>query len=109
MDKTQLEAQRIMQNLPAGPPPSVNVQTIGGVCPQCGLIHPPLRPGEKCPNAPIEKNEAGIDDGDVHKHLVDMRNIILSKMKEKNIKDGKKFFQYAVIELTKALEKYTGE
>lgn len=86
------------------PPPAQRTD----VCPQCKSLHPPLNPGQKCPGAGIgEKGaELGIDDGTINKHLVDMRNIIISKMSVKNIKNGKKFFQYAIIELIKSLEKY---
>lgn len=28
------------------------IPTTGDQCPQCNLLHPPLRPGESCPNAP---------------------------------------------------------
>ena len=80
------------------------------VCPQCKTMHPPLNPGQKCPNMGLEDkvNEMGIDidDATINKHLVDMRNIIISIMTAKQIKDGKKFFQYAVVELSKALELY---
>jgi len=32
-------------------------------CPQCGIIHPPLRPGERCPLSPVkELNESHIED-----------------------------------------------
>ena len=78
-------------------------------CRQCGVIHPPIREGEKCPNASIISNkeiEAGIDDIIVNKNLVNMRNIIISQMSNKGIKDGKKFFAYAIVELTMALERY---
>jgi len=105
MDKETLEAQRIAQTMQQGPPPQP-VSSTQSACPECGLIHPPLPQGQKCPNAPLDKNDMGIDDADVNKHLVDMRNIIMSKMRERGVKDGKKFFQYAVIELTKALENY---
>ena len=78
------------------------------ICPQCKTMHPPLRPGEKCPNSGIGEmgNKIGIDDVIINKHLVEMKNIIISNMYSKNIKDGKKFFQYAIIELTKSLELY---
>lgn len=111
MDKETLEAQRIMQNLQTNQtkPGSTKIQTSGGECPQCGLLHPPLPPGEKCPNVALsngENNLSGLTETEINKHLVDMRNIIISMIQQKSIKDGKKFFQYAVIELTKALESY---
>jgi len=78
------------------------------MCPHCNSMHPPLNPGESCPNAGIGEVgvRVGIDDTVINKHLVDMRNIIIANMTSKNIKDGKKFFQYAIVELTKALEVY---
>lgn len=78
-------------------------------CPQCGTLHPPLRQNEKCPNAsPITAKEksTGINDDFLREQVVSLRNIILSQLSLKKIKDGKKFFQYAIIELTKALERY---
>lgn len=89
-------------------PPDNAVMSRPDVCPQCKLMHPPLRPGEKCPNAGVDDSvkSTGIDDAIINKHLVDLRNIIMSQLTAKGIKDGKKFLQYSVIELTKALEQY---
>jgi hypothetical protein len=89
-------------------PPDNAVMGRPDICPQCKLMHPPLRPGEKCPNAGVDSSIkiTGIDDVIINKHLVDLKNIILSQLTSKGIKDGKKFLQYSVIELTKALEQY---
>lgn len=80
------------------------------VCRECGTMHPPLPHGQKCPNAGVAQtttnNPNAIDDVAINKHLVDMRNIIMSQITGKNIQNQKKFFQYAVVELTKALESY---
>ena len=79
------------------------------ICKQCGTMHPPLKPGQKCPLVSIDSDtstSSGIDDITIRKHLVDMRNIIVTQISSKKIKDGKKFFQYAIIELTKSLELY---
>jgi len=87
------------------PPPGQK----SGVCSQCGTMHPPLQPGQKCPLAPIApglNTLDGLDDATINKHLVDMRNIIVANISSKKIKDGKKFFQYAIVELTKSLELY---
>jgi hypothetical protein len=93
---------------PAHPPNNDIIMGRPDVCPQCNLMHPPLRPGEKCPNAGVEDavKSTGIDDAVINKHLVDLRNIIMSQLTSKGIKDGKKFLQYSVVELTKALEQY---
>jgi hypothetical protein len=93
-------------SVPGNSPPSAQ---RAGVCSQCGTMHPPITDGRKCPVAPIVSDPSqagGLDDMIINKHLVDMRNIIMSQFTSKGIKDGKKFFQYAVIELTKALEAY---
>lgn len=96
------------QPVPSNPMDTPMPAKRSDVCPHCNTMHPPLNPGEKCPNVGIGEVgvSAGIDDTIINKHLVDMRNIIIANMTSKGIKDGKKFFQYAVIELTKALEVY---
>jgi len=79
-----------------------------GVCPECKTMHPSLKPGQKCPNAGVgdQVSDSGLDDAIINKSLVDLRNIIIANLNAKGIKDGNKFLQYSVIELTKALEKY---
>lgn len=109
MDKEALEAQKVIQSIQNNQPAQPEVtSTMGGVCPQCGLLHPPLQPGEKCPNVALDgkDNLSGLSEADINRHLVDMRNIIISMLQQKDIKDGKKFFQHAVVELTKILESY---
>lgn len=94
---------------PAQAPPPVQMPDV---CRECGTMHPPIPYGQKCPNASVAQNTAdnpnAVDDATINKHLVDMRNIIMSHILKENIIDQKKFFQYAVVELTKALEKYNG-
>lgn len=96
------------QQMPSAPPSQGDVMNRPDICPQCKTMHPPLRPGEKCPNAGVDEavKSTGVDDAIINKHLVDLRNIIMSQLTAKGIKDGKKFLQYSVIELTKALENY---
>ena len=79
------------------------------VCKDCGMMHPPLPPGQKCPNTPILSqpgNPDSVDDATVNKHLVDLRNIIMTHISIKEIKNQKKLFQSIVIELAKFLENY---
>ena len=79
------------------------------VCPFCKTIHPPLRPGEKCPNAGLDikdQKKFNIDDTIINKHIVTLKNIIINNMSSKNIVNGTKFFKYSIMELTKALEAY---
>lgn len=98
---------------PMGTPISKDKQTKPSydpnACRQCGTMHPPLPAGAKCPNASIissTEKDAGLSDVFINKTLVDLRNIILAQMASKKVKDGKKFFQYAIVELTKSLEQY---
>ena len=78
------------------------------LCKQCGTMHPPIAAGKTCPLISVtsDTKDSGLDDTIVNKHLVEMRNIIMTQISSKNIKDGKKFFQYAIIELVKVLEAY---
>lgn len=100
------------QNINFTPPQSQGVPTIpstpvnGNVCSQCNTLHPPLRPGEPCPNKTSDVSAYGLDETTVNKFIVDIRNMIISQMDLKKIKDGKKFFQFTIIELMKILEEY---
>ena len=76
-------------------------------CPQCGSMHPPLRPGETCPMKKVEVIEAGISDDDINRFLSALKNISVSQIQSKGIKDGNKLFQHLTIELTKILEAYS--
>lgn len=73
-------------------------------CPQCGLLHPPLQPGEICPNAPIKT----IDNKeiDVNPFLAKLKTIFISQMDIKKIKDPEKMFTHLIVEVTKILENY---
>lgn len=77
-------------------------------CPQCGLIHPPLPPGEKCPNAGAKmKGAAGKEKlVDINKYLVNLRNILMSQIDSKGIEDVDKLFKNITLEITKYLEGY---
>ena len=88
-----------------------NVNSIGGglqVCPDCKMIHPPLQQGQECPTASVSKKakESNMEEHEINNFLNSLRNIIMSNMSTKKIKNGTKFFQYAIIELTKSLEGY---
>lgn len=81
---------------------------LENVCPQCGMAHPPLPAGEKCPNASVanEVQDHKLNDAQINTYVVNIRNIVISKMAEKNIKNGANFFQYAILELSKLLDNY---
>ena len=88
----------------AGPPPAA----AGAFpeCPQCGTMHPPVKAGARCPVAKVEVKEAGLKQEDVTKLVVDLRNIAISQIESKGIKDGNKLFKYLTIEFMKSLEAY---
>ncbi len=102
-----------------------NIPINFGQCSQCGLIHPPLRPGEKCPlsqpqqiqNSTSSSTKQNIQQQnvttpqnvnitDINKFLVDLRNIILSQIGVKKIKNTQKLFNNIVIEVTKTMENF---
>ncbi len=82
-----------------------NNESIGTqpVCPHCGLIHPPINPGQECPNAPIQIGEEKFD---TTTFFVDLKNISISQIEKKGIKDVEKMFKSLIIEITKFLENY---
>ena len=77
-------------------------------CPDCGMFHPPVRPGEKCGNASTQVGDANVVDLDmeINKYLVSLKNIAVSQIQSKKIKNLNKLLQYMTIEMTKILEGY---
>lgn len=76
-------------------------------CPQCGIMHPPLRPGESCPMKKVEIKEASVTDDDINRFLSQLKNISVSQIQSKGIKDGNKLFNHLIVEITKLLEGYS--
>lgn len=87
---------------PTYTPPAID--TFGSVCSECGTMHPPIPAGQKCPNSKL--NLPTIKDEEIGDFLVMFRNIIISQVEKKNIKNVKKLFQQSIITLTKFLENY---
>lgn len=107
LQNQNINTQVIIPPQPTGPHPPSSMPT-GNTCKECKMIHPRLKLGEKCPNViPKELTDSGMDDIIVSKFLVNIRNIIVSQVSKKEIKDGKKFFQFAIVELMKILEGYS--
>jgi len=103
--KEQITAQNIIQQINSKSIlPSPAPLPSGGTCAQCGLIHPPVNPGEKCPMAPITTKDNKVVDPT--NFLTKMKLIITSQLEQKGIKNVDKFFQHLTIELTKAMENY---
>jgi hypothetical protein len=49
--------QSVQQTMNTGVYVPPSIPTTGNQCPQCGTIHPPLRPGEECPIAKSKQAE----------------------------------------------------
>lgn len=79
-----------------------HLTTMNPLCNQCNTFHPPLPPGEKCPMA-----KEGTED--YSQFLLNLRNIISSQIKLKNIKDVSKLFAFMQIECMKIIESYKEE
>jgi len=89
---------------PSSPPTPVPTP---GACSQCGMLHPPLKPGEICPNAKVEvKSEKNGKEVNINKYVTNIRDVIISQISIKKIKDPDKLFQNITLELTKFLEGY---
>jgi len=87
----------------SGPPPSP-VPTSFGRCDQCGTFHPPLKDGQKCPVAPIKSKEG--EPLDLNPFFAQLKNICVSQIEQKGIKNHDKLFQHVILEVTKSLENY---
>ena len=78
-------------------------------CDQCGQLHPPVAAGAKCPMAKDKfVDDTGNEvDVDVNKYLTNMKNIIVSQIQSKGIKDPNKLFKQLTVSVMKFLEGYS--
>jgi hypothetical protein len=111
MDADEIRAQNLARQLannPGGPPPSSGLSPSVGQCPQCGMFHPAVRPGEICPMKPsfVKSADGSNPQVEIDKYIVTMKTILISQLGKKSIKDPKKLFQNMIIELTKFIEGY---
>ncbi len=105
-DNQGFESKKVSPHLIQTGPAPIPAPT-GNVCSQCGTMHPPLRAGEKCPNAANKiKDEKTNTVIDVNKYLNTFQSILISQIEKKKIKDVKKLYQNITIEITKFLEGY---
>ena len=90
------------------PPAPKTLSSAEGACPQCGTIHPPIPPGQKCPMANVKvKDETGEEKiVDVNKFMAQLKNIIVSQSEQRGVKDVEKLFKNIIVEVTKYLEGY---
>ena len=104
--RAQTEVNQMNMNQP--PPSGGGISSSFGECPQCGFSHPPLPEGAICPNAKATIETGGIKkELNIEQYLVDLRNIILSQISSKSIKNPDKLFQNVTIEVAKYLETYS--
>jgi hypothetical protein len=82
-----------------------NINTTFPFCSQCQTYHPQLPLGSKCPNVKTVISEDNIEI-DTSKIIVQLRDIFISQIHIKKIKNINKFFSYIVLEITKIIEKY---
>lgn len=80
------------------------MQLIFDNCPQCGMVHPPLKEGTICPMRPVKSIEG--KDIDTSKFIASLKNILISQIQAKKIKNPNKLMNEMVIQLTKFLEGY---
>jgi hypothetical protein len=108
-NKMQASSPNMNVKSPVSTAPYVppTIQTAGNVCPDCGVMHPPLPVGQRCPNA--KANLETISDVEIGEFLASWRNIIISQIEKRNIKNAKKVFQKATVILAQFLEEYKEE
>lgn len=73
-------------------------------CSQCGTYHPRLRQGEVCPMAK-PKAETG-EEIDLNDFFLNLKNVLVSQIKNKKIKNIKRILAFTLINITKLLERY---
>lgn len=103
---TNTNEQKVLNELQtqvASTPP-VSAAPSQGQCPQCNLFHPPIPPGEKCPNAPVKVE--GISEIQVNEIVVKVKDILASQLEQKGVKDFNKFSGGLIVELMKYCEGY---
>ena len=92
------------------PGPAPTPVPTPGSCQQCGMIHPPIVPGTNCPNAEIKVlSEKDNKEVNINKYLINIRDILISQISIKKIKDPNKLFKNITLEITKFLEGYVEE
>ncbi len=103
--KETMEAQNLINQVQAAGQPTNKMVATQPQCPQCDGFHPALSPGQKCPLAePITEEGEKIDTSGF---ILKLRDMTISQLEQKGIKDYEKFFNYIVDEVMKAMEGYS--
>lgn len=75
-----------------------------GKCLECGYHHPPIAGGQKCPMAKPKDSEG--KEIQTNEFVSQIKNIVVSQIQKKHIKDTKKLFSYVLLQLSRYLEGY---
>lgn len=86
--------------------PTNNISPSQGRCPQCGMFHPPLAPGQICPMATYESKDSNEPKVDFTKFITNLKTILISQFEKKDIKDKNKLLQEVTIKIVKFIEEY---
>jgi len=74
-------------------------------CEQCGMFHPPIPEGSKCPLADVIDEETG-EKIDISKIIATMKSVLESQISIKKIKDLNKFQGELIVKITQFCEQY---
>jgi len=100
--------QNTLNQMSNAPPSSSIISTTFGACDQCGTSHPPLKPGETCPNASIQTQSSNtpvkITDQQFNTFLVNMKNILVSQLDQLEVTNSQEIFNHLTLKIMEALE-----
>lgn len=74
------------------------------VCPQCNLLHPPVRPGERCQLTPVKTKDGKTID--FEPFLADLKIMMVSQFEIRKIVNPEEVFKKIKMETMKILEGY---
>jgi hypothetical protein len=80
------------------------IETVGNICSQCGLSHPPIPVGTMCPMA--KHSTTSGEEIDYGNFLLNLKNIVTSQIDFKKIQKPKKMFAKLIVEFMKIVENY---
>ena len=86
------------------PPPAGNT---GDICPQCGIMHPPLKSGEMCPMATTATSSG--TEIDFNLLFKPLKDICISQIENKKIEDYDKLFRYIILNVATSIDKFENE
>ena len=76
------------------------------VCKDCGFSHPPVPAGSRCSMSKTKELTPSGQEINFDVLITPLKNILVSQIKKKDIKDQKKLFGKVIVEITKIVEDY---